>query len=307
MPFSGGELSEKGFPSGWDADAEDQASQRVFRMTQLLEAMVFRPFSWDRFKSLNLKYAYHGGYIDTGAEWLRIKDSAEDGGTFVTLVGGATNFIERTDAGVVVVNQSGFTYDLHIPMAQIDARNGVFVASSYIDSRPEIGGAPATGGGGQITFSQIIGQILNSQVPLSAVAQHQFDILIRFQQIIDSIADSQVPESAVTQHEAALAISFSQMTDEIFDDQVPASAVLQYCVEIDSCLGAFIPGWEGRLTDLVGWLIARDREVTIKDNEINITISPAFDNLSDILLFLLARTTALPPPHTQCASNMLFA
>lgn len=235
MPFSGGELSEKGFPRGWDADAEDQASQRVFRITQLLEAMVFRPFSWDRFNSLNLKYAYHGGYIDTGAAWLRIEDSAEAGGTFVTLVNGATNFIERTDAGNVVVNQSGFTYDLHIPMAQIDARQGRFVPTSYIDSRPEIGGAPASGGGGQITFSQIIGQILDAQVPLSAVAQYQFDLFLSFTQMIDSIADSQVPESAVTQHEAALTILFSQIVGTIPVEKVTAAAVVQWCDEILKC------------------------------------------------------------------------
>jgi hypothetical protein len=339
MPFSGEEVSEKGFPRGWDADAEDLASQRVFRVTQLLEAMTFRPFSWDRFNSLNLKYAFHGGYIDTGAAWLLVDDGD------VALVDGATNFIERTDAGNVVVNQTEFTYDLHIPMAIIKARNGAFVGSTYIDSRPEIGGAPATGGGGQITFSQIVGSILDSQVPLSAVAQHQFQLLIRFTQLIDSIADSQVPESAVTQHEAALAISFAQMTDQIFDDQVPLSAVIQYCEQIDDCLGAFIPGWDGKvtdlvgfllsrdtppeatpeeiedidaalgaiipgwsenLTDLVGWLIARDRKVTFKDNEIFITISPAFTTVADLLEFLLARATQLPPPHTQIASNMAF-
>jgi hypothetical protein len=339
VPFSGEEVSEKGFPRGWDADAEDLASQRVFRVTQLLEAMTFRPFSWDRFNSLNLKYAFHGGYIDTGAAWLLIPDST------VTLVDGATNFIERTDAGNVVVNQSAFTYDLHIPMAIIDARNGAFVGSTYIDSRPEIGGAPQGGGGGQITFNQIIGQILDAQVPLSAVAQYQFDLFLSFTQMIDSIADAQVPESAVTQHEAALAISFTQMTDSIADGQVPLSAVLQYCAEIDSCLGAFIPGWEGNATDLigfllsrdtppeatpeeiedidaalgafipgwegdlteiVGWLVARDRKVTFKDNEVFITISPAFSTVADILEFLLARATQLPPPHTQIASNMAF-
>lgn len=263
--------------------------------------MVFRPFSWDRFGSLNLKYAFHGGYIDTGSEWLLIADG------FVPLVDGATNFIERTDAGNVVVNQSAFTYDLHIPMAIIDARNGAFLASSYIDSRPEIGGAPAGGGGGQITFAQIIGVILNSQVPLSAVAQHQFQLLLSFTQMIDEIADDQVPESAVTQHEAALAISFSQMTDQIFDDQVPLSAVLQYCEEIDSCLGAFIPGWDGSITDLIGFLLSRDPKVTIKDNEIFITISANFATLDDVLGFLLARATQLPPPHTQIASNMAFS
>ena len=251
MPFSGEEVSEKGFPRGWDADAEDLASQRVFRVTQLLEAMVFRPFAWDRFNSINLKYAFHGGYIDTGAAWLLIADGV------VTLVNGATNFIERTDAGNVVLNQTGFTYDNHIPMAIIEARNGAFVASTYMDSRPEIGGAPATGGGGQITFSQIIGEILDSQVPLSVVAQHQFLLLLRFEQLIDTIADDQVPESAVTQHEAALSLLFTQLTDQIADDQVPLSAVLQYCAEISACVGSSFGGEFGDLTELLSFLLAR--------------------------------------------------
>ncbi len=179
MPFSGQEVSEKGFPRGWDADAEDQASQRQFRIAQLLEAMTFRPFAWDRFNSLNLKYAYHGGYIDAGSEWVLIPDSVDtaNGGTFIALQDGATNFIERTDAGVVVVNQSGFTYLDHIPMAQIDARNGSFVGTTYIDRRPEIGGAPSSISD-TISFDQIIGQILAGQVPLEVVKQWESQLCI---------------------------------------------------------------------------------------------------------------------------------
>ncbi len=171
MPFSGGEVSEKGFPSGWEAPAEDLSSQRVFRITRLLEAMVFRPFSWDRFNSLNLKYAFHGGYIDAGDKWLLVPNGK------VTLVDGKTNFIERSNAGQVTVNQAGFTYLESIPMARIDARAGSFAGTTYVDSRPEIGGAP-TAAEGAVTFEQIIGQILDSQVPLSAVQQHQFNLCI---------------------------------------------------------------------------------------------------------------------------------
>jgi hypothetical protein len=169
MPFSGSEVSEKGFPSGWEVRENDESSQRVFRITRLLEAMVFRPFSWDRFNSLRLKYAFHGGYIDAGDKWLLIPNGV------VTLVSGETNFIERSDAGQVTVNQSGFTYPEAIPMAEIKARAGKFVETTYIDRRPEIGGAPQ-GGGGTISFEQIIGQILDSQVPLSAVQQYQFQL-----------------------------------------------------------------------------------------------------------------------------------
>ena len=172
MPFSGGEVSEKGFPSGWEAPAEDLASQRVFRITRLLEAMVFRPFAWDRFNSLNLKYAFHGGYIDAGDKWLLI-----DNGSVTLVEGSKTNFIERSDAGQVTVNQTGFTYLQSIPMAEIKARNGSFVANTYIDRRPEIGGAPS-GGGGALTFPEIIGLILPSQVPITAVQQYQFELCI---------------------------------------------------------------------------------------------------------------------------------
>ena len=186
MPFSGEEVSEKGFPRGWDADADDLASQRVFRVTQLLEAMVFRPFAWDRFNSLDLRYSYHGGYIDNGVDaWVLIPDSAdeENGGTSVTLVDGETNFIERSDIGNVVVNTEGFTHDGFIPMAQIAARNGAFVGSTYIDSRPEIGGAPVSGGEGAITFPEIVGVILGSQVPLEVVKQWEGELVINAAQI----------------------------------------------------------------------------------------------------------------------------
>lgn len=186
MPFSGEEVSEKGFPRGWDADADDLASQRVFRVTQLLEAMVFRPFAWDRFNSLDLRYSYHGGYIDNGVDaWVLIPDSAdeENGGTSVTLVDGETNFIERSDIGNVVVNTTGFTHDGFIPMAQIGARNGAFVGSTYIDSRPEIGGAPVSGGPGGITFPEILGVILGSQVPLEVVKQWEGELVINAAQI----------------------------------------------------------------------------------------------------------------------------
>ena len=169
MPFSGGEVSQKGFPRGWDADAEDQASQRQFRIAQLLEAMVFRPFSWDRFNSLNLKYAFHGGLIDNGSEWLLIDDGS------VTLQDNKTNWIERTDAGNVVVNQTGFTYLNHVPMAVIAARSGSFAATTYVDRRPEIGGAPSSISD-TISFAQIVGEILASQVPLEVVQQWQFQL-----------------------------------------------------------------------------------------------------------------------------------
>ena len=111
--------------------------------------MVFRPFSWDIFATMGLEYAYHGGLIDNGVdEWVLIEDSDADGGSFVTLQDASINFIERSDTGVVSVNQVGFTYIGFVPMAEIETKNGEVLKMSYIDRRPEIGAAPAGGGGG---------------------------------------------------------------------------------------------------------------------------------------------------------------
>jgi hypothetical protein len=56
---------------------------------------------------------------------------------------------------------------------------------------------------------------------------------LSFTQILGEIADAQVPESAVTQHEAALSLTFPQLTDTIGDAQVPASAVTQHADQIN--------------------------------------------------------------------------
>ncbi len=291
MGFSGTEVSEKGFPKGWNPDADDLASQRVFRVTQLLEAMVFRPWSWDIFNSLNLKYAFHGGLIDTGANWLLIPDGT------VTLVDDATNFVERSDGGVVAVNQAGFTYVGFIPMAQIEAANGGLVPTSYIDRRPDIGGAPS-GGGSSTSFAQLTGQIFDAQVPLSAVKQWEAFLDISFAQMTDQIFDAQVPESAVTQHEAALSLLFTQLTDSIADAQVPESAVTQH---------------EAALSLLFTQLTDQIADAQVPKSAVWQHILPElpapFETLAGALDFLVARATLKRPktPSDRIYANATFA
>ncbi len=83
------------------------------------------------------------------------------------------------------------------------------------------------------SFTQLLDQIADAQVPESAVTQHEAALSLIFAQLQDSIADGQVPESAVTQHEAALSILFSQMLGQIADGQVPESAVTQHNAALD--------------------------------------------------------------------------
>lgn len=55
-----------------------------------------------------------------------------------------------------------------------------------------------------VNFSDLNGQVSDSQVPESAVTQHEGALSVGFSQLTGSIADGQVPESAVTQHEGAI-------------------------------------------------------------------------------------------------------
>lgn len=243
MSFSGSEVTEKGFAKGWDPDAQDQEQQRLFRLTQILEAAIFRPFAWKPHESIGLRYAHYGGWVEVDGGWAFAPDGT------VTLTDNATNYIERSAAGVVSQNTSGFSAG-SIPMATIRATGGELLERTYVDSRPFA--AEAAGGGGTpVSFNDIVGVILASQVPLTVVQQHQFSLAIRFTQLLGQIADAQVPQSAVTQHEAALSILFTQLVGQIADSQVPESAVLQYLEEPLALLD-----W---LVSLATHPVARDR------------------------------------------------
>jgi hypothetical protein len=224
MSFSGSEVTEKGFARGWDPDAQDQEQQRLFRMAQILEAALFRPFAWRPHESLGLRYAYYGGWVDSGSGWLFAPDNS------LLLQDNSLNFVERSSAGVVASNTAGFT-PAFIPMATVRTANGTVLPRTYVDCRPFQGSAGGGGGGAVTSFEQLVGVILASQVPLSVVQQHQGSLAINFTQLVGQIANGQVPVGAVTQHQAALSILFTQLVGQIADAQVPASAVLQHLQE----------------------------------------------------------------------------
>ena len=166
MSFSGAEVSEKGFARGWDPNAQDQDAQRSFRNTQILEAAVFRPFAWRPHDSIDLKYAFYGGWIDDGAAWAFTPDGD------VELQDDVVNYVERTPLGAVSVNAAGFTPATHIPMATITTKDGQLLARTYVDSRPASPVATGGGGGGCAEFLCLAGQIQDGQVPATAVLQY---------------------------------------------------------------------------------------------------------------------------------------
>jgi len=228
--------SEKGIESGWSQERDqEQFLQRLARNLVQIDQQLHNQFAANPRQHLGLKFAHFGGIVDTGAAWTVVP--AGD----VELDDNMVNYVERSDAGVVQANVVDWTYPGWIPMYEVRTRNGQIIES--LDRRPETGAAPTGGGGGVITFSMIIGQILDSQVPLSAVAQWQGLLSIAFTQLTGTIADAQVPQSAVTQHQAALSLSFTQLYDQIADDQVPESAVLQWLPELGGLPTPEILGW----------------------------------------------------------------
>jgi hypothetical protein len=87
-------------------------------------------------------------------------------------------------------------------------------APLYYPGNASVQQADQLSGSLQFTFSQILGEIADAQVPESAVTQHEAALEIAASQITSgTLADARVAESNVTQHEAALAIDGSQVTD----------------------------------------------------------------------------------------------
>ncbi len=168
-PLAGGlvgfQTSEKGIDFGW-ARGQDQEQfyERLTRNLRQIDAGLKQQWGWNPRLSLDLNYAFFGGIVDDGVEWLQIPAGS------VTLTNNTTNFVERNEAtGVVRVNLVEFTYPTQIPMAEIIARNGKI--SEYTDRRPQLGGALG-GAGGCTDFPCLMGEILDNQVPLSAVLQY---------------------------------------------------------------------------------------------------------------------------------------
>ncbi|MDH3291562.1 MAG: hypothetical protein OEO20_11525 [Gemmatimonadota bacterium] len=167
--------SAKELDFGWARAGEDQEQfyQRLTRNLRQIDAQLQNQFAPNPARFLGLKFAYFGGVLDTG-DWTVIPDGD------LVLPNNATSYVERSDSGTVRAVAVGFTYPDWIPMAQVRTRAGEI--SDVLDRRPELGGAPS-GSAGLVTFSQILGTILNVQVPLSAVSQWQAFLTILSTQI----------------------------------------------------------------------------------------------------------------------------
>lgn len=283
--------SDKKLEYGWSREADDdQFFERLTRNILQLDGEVHHQFGHDPDGTRGLDYYYFGGIVDDGAAWSLQADG------YVTLPDDSGPiYIERDlGGGGVVQNIIGWTYVGFAPMAEVTTRAGEIV--NVLDRRPhDTEGGGGGGGGGCVTFPCLAGVILDAQVPLTAVKQHEAFLAIAFTQLTGSIADGQVPESAVTQHQAALSLSFTQMFDFLTEDQV---------ADADQQLGERIIGSTYALSELVGYLLSR--VAALEAVEIpEVTVPPPFESLDDLLNFLLNRATR-PMPHELIAGNYSF-
>ena len=95
----------------------------------ILDAALGAPsgFAWNPATSNTLTFGYFGGTVYENGEPVTV------GAGTVTVVASATNYVQRTNQGVVSVNQVGFTQG-YVPMAKVVTNAGAVI--QVIDSRP---------------------------------------------------------------------------------------------------------------------------------------------------------------------------
>jgi len=180
--------SQKKLEFGWSRGGDqDQFLERLRRNIAQLEGEVHHQFAWDPDGSFGLSFAYFGGVVDTTAAWLVVP-----AGSIVLPDNSSPIYVERAlVSGVVTANLVGWTYPTAAPIAEVTTKAGNI--TEVIDRRPhDVAGTG--GGGGCTTFMCLLGQILDSQVPLSAVKQHEASLAIAFAQLTGTIANSQLPD-----------------------------------------------------------------------------------------------------------------
>ncbi len=185
--------SNKSIEFGWSRDEGEQFFERLTQNLRQIDEAVHHQWANNPRQNFELKYAFFGGVIDAGASWVIIDDGD------ITLPNGATSFVERGTGGTVSSNTTAFSHPDAIPMAEVRTRDGEII--DVFDCRPELG-APSGSVGTTITFPEIVGVILDGQVPLSAVKQWEALLAIDFTQLTGVATRAQLPSEIAYEDEA---------------------------------------------------------------------------------------------------------
>lgn len=177
--------SNKNIEFGWSrAEGDDQFFERLTQNLRQIDEAVHHQWAANPRQNFELKYAFFGGIIDSGTGWVTVPDGD------ISLPDNALSFVERGTGGAVSSNTTAFGHPDAIPMAEVRTRNGQII--DVLDCRPEVG-APTGGGGGGISFPEIIGQIGPGQVPLEVVQQWEGFLSIAFTQLTGVATRAQLP------------------------------------------------------------------------------------------------------------------
>jgi hypothetical protein len=117
-----------------------------------IRRMLLNQWSNKLSTTTGLTYGYVGGVGDSGAAFTMVADGT------IALTDNATNYVERTAAGVVSTNTTGFTYGTKVPMAKVTTVSGAI--TNHEDWRFYAPVASSGGGGGsggkvaQVVYTQ---------------------------------------------------------------------------------------------------------------------------------------------------------
>ncbi len=204
MTFGAAETN-KGQESGWSEIGQpEQLYERLQRNLEQVEGSLLWQWGHDDRESVGLTFFHHGGLIMAATGVWTVIDAGS-----VTLQDNATNYVQRIAIdGVVEVNQAGFSIGPDkIPMFQVTTLDGEI--DDVLDRRPFVGtlvgegAAPPSGGGGgggaPITFADILGTLLVSQLP-AGIPRGNLPSTIAYEDEVNTftlrqnIADLQAPE-----------------------------------------------------------------------------------------------------------------
>ena len=111
------------------------------------DAWARTDWAFDPINSSALGYHYYGGVVFTGGAYSKIADGS------VILGDNMVNYVERTTAGVVSRNATGFT-TTSLPMAKVTTAGGVITVNEDwrgVDASTAIGSAPTGSASGDLT------------------------------------------------------------------------------------------------------------------------------------------------------------
>lgn len=166
-------VGPKGVRAGYTSGEEGWGGE-VNASLRLIEAALLNAFAQNTDTTAGLLLGYKGGYMHSPSGLITVPDGT------ILMAASTTNFVERTVAGVVSVNQVAFTLG-RIPMGLAVTNSGA--VTSYTDMRHAVtfSAAGALDLPGVLRFAQAVGKIIPGTASLAVrdTVDSQDNILVQ--------------------------------------------------------------------------------------------------------------------------------